>query len=129
MDFTQIKETCLYVADLDRTKTFYHGRLKMPLISHVVDRHVFFRTGTSVLLCFNAEATKQEEQLPPHYASGKQHIAFEVKLDQYGRMKQKVINSGIRITHEQDWPGGFQSFYFEDPDGHVLEIVPEGMWG
>ncbi len=129
MDFTQIKETCLYVNDLEKTEAFYHGLLKMPLLSHVADRHVFFRTGTSVLLCFNAEATRKKEQLPPHYASGKQHIAFEVKAEEYTTIKQEVIKSGITITHEQDWPGGFESFYFEDPDGHVMEIVPSGMWG
>ncbi|MEQ8552640.1 MAG: VOC family protein [Cyclobacteriaceae bacterium] len=128
MEFTQIKETCLYVTDLDQTEAFYHGMLNMPIISKVADRHIFFRTGTSVLLCFIAESTRQEEVLPPHYASGKQHIAFEVPEKEYSKFKELIMEKGILITHEQEWKAQVKSFYFEDPDGHVLEIVPEGMW-
>ncbi|WP_258099615.1 VOC family protein [Marinoscillum pacificum] len=128
MEFTQIKETCLYVSDLDQSYAFYHDKLGLPLISKVPNRHVFFRLGTSVLLCFIAEATKGEKELPPHFASGKQHIAFEVAKDNYNETKEKFKVLGIEITHCQKWPGSYESFYLEDPDGHVLEIVPEGMW-
>ena len=128
MEFTQIKETCLYVEDLDRTAAFYHGKLGLEIISKVEGRHVFFRAGTSVLLCFIAAATREETQLPPHYAEGKQHLAFEVLPEHYDREKSKVEESGILITHVQPWKDGFTSFYFEDPDGHVLEVVPAGMW-
>ena len=128
MEFTQIKETCLYVSDLDQSYAFYHDKLGLPLISKVPNRHVFFRLGTSVLLCFIAEATKGEKELPPHFAYGKQHIAFEVAKDNYNETKEKFKVLGIEITHHQKWPGGYESFYFEDPDGNVLEIVPKGMW-
>lgn len=80
------------------------------------------------MLCFIAEATKGEKKLPPHFTSGKQHIAFEVAKDNYNETKEKFKVLGIEITHHQKWPGGYESFYFVDPDGHVLEIVPKGMW-
>lgn len=128
MDFTQIKETCLYVSKLGETRRFYHDQLGMPVISQVEGRHIFFRVGSSVLLCFIAEVTKNEKVLPPHFASGKQHIAFEVEQRDYLSVKQQCLDRGIEITCEQKWPADFESFYFEDPDGHVLEIVPAGMW-
>jgi catechol 2,3-dioxygenase-like lactoylglutathione lyase family enzyme len=127
INITQIKETCLYVDDLDMAEAFYQGKLGMPLISKVAGRHVFFRCGTSVLLCFLPEVTKLESSLPPHYAFGKQHIAFEVSKEDYPATKREIIAAGIPITQSQTWKNG-ESFYFEDPFGHVLEIVPIGIW-
>ncbi|MFC4871874.1 VOC family protein [Negadavirga shengliensis] len=128
MPYTQIKETCLYIHDLDLAADFYHGKLEMPIISKAKDRHIFFRCGTSVLLCFIPEATQKEKILPPHYAHGKQHIAFEVEKNRYEKVKENLIKKGITITHNQSWKQGLESFYFEDPFGHVLEIVPKGIW-
>ena len=128
MDITQIKETCLYISDLDLAEKFYHDLLGFPLISKVKDRHIFFRCGTSVLLCFLPEATKNETNLPPHFAEGKQHIAFEVEQAEYLKAKEELTNCQIKITHQQEWRDGLESFYFEDPFGHVLEIVPKGIW-
>jgi len=128
MKFTQIKESCLYINDLDKAEKFYHGFLQMPVISKVDNRHIFFRCGRSVLLCFNPEETKNEQNLPPHFAEGKQHIAFEVKQEDYHEAIEKFKKEGIAITHVQKWKGDKESFYFEDPFGHVLEIIQDGIW-
>jgi catechol 2,3-dioxygenase-like lactoylglutathione lyase family enzyme len=29
---------------------------------------------------------------------------------------------------EMTWPAGGRSIYFEDPDGHVLELATPGLW-
>jgi len=128
MNFTQIKETCLYINDLDKAEDFYHRFLKMPIISKVDNRHIFFRCGTSVLLCFNPEETKNEQNLPPHFAKGKQHIAFEVRQEDYQDAIKRFKEEGITITHIQKWKDDRESFYFEDPFGHVLEIIQDGIW-
>ena len=126
--FQQIKETCLYISDLERSRKFYEDKLELPVIGRVDHRHIFFRAGTSVLLCFIAEKSSQSTALPPHGAYGKQHIAFQVPAADYAAYKEKIAELGIIITHEEVWPNGLKSFYFEDPDGHVLEVVPEGLW-
>ncbi len=128
MHFTQIKETCLYIKDLERAKSFYHGLLGLPIITHVPEKLIFFRSGTSVLLCFNPEYTKDQDVPPPHFAIGKQHVAFEVRADEYEAAKRELKEKGIQITYEHKWPTGKYSAYFEDPEGHVLEIVPRGLW-
>lgn len=128
MPITQVKESCLYITNLESCKAFYHQVLGFDIISMKAGRHIFFRAGSSVLLCFIAEATKNEKVLPPHYASGKQHIAFEVPAQEYENWKQKIAGAGIAITHCQQWKDKLESFYFEDPEGHVLEIVPPGIW-
>ena len=128
MKFNQIKETALYVKDLDQTEAFYGEKLDLKLISKVEGRHVFFRVGSSVLLCFLAEKTKHDKSLPSHYGEGKLHIAFEVPRERYSEVKEEILSSGIEVEYEEEWGGQYQSFYFRDPDDHLLEIVPQGMW-
>lgn len=129
MNFLKIKETCLYVNDLDGARKFFHEVLELPLISYLPGKHVFFKAGTSVLLCFNPEDSKLKESPPAHYGKGKQHFAFEVRGEEYAGAKKWIMSKGIAITDEVTWQDGAKSFYFEDPEGNVLEIVPDkGIW-
>lgn len=128
MLINSVKEVCLYTPDLPKTQAFYQDVLGFTVISQVPNRHVFFRVGNQVLLCFNPDVTRNEEKLPPHYASGVQHLAFEVPVEEYEDWKERIKKSGVKIIHEQQWTTDRYSFYFHDPSGHLLEIVPPGIW-
>ena len=128
MNIRRIKETCIYITDLERAKAFYTETLGLPLISLVKGRHVFFRAGESVLLCFIADVTEMEKELPPHGARGSIHFAFEVGRRDYDAALQKLKEAGIHILHEHLWKGSLRSFYFHDPDGNLLEMLEEGLW-
>ena len=128
MSILQIKETILYCHDLERTREFYSTVLEFPVITFVEGQHVFFRSGSNVLLCFNPEASKVKVTPPPHFATGPQHIAFEVNVDRYDEWKERIRSHKIEIIDEITWKNGLLSFYFKDPDGHVLEILQEGVW-
>src|SRR5919112_331497 len=106
MKISRIKETCIYVSDLDGTKAFYSGKLGLEVISLVQGRHVFFRAGDSVLLCFVAAQTEKEKELPPHGAKGSVHFAFEVNKEDYPLALQQVKAAGIPILHEHTWKAG-----------------------
>jgi catechol 2,3-dioxygenase-like lactoylglutathione lyase family enzyme len=128
MKISRIKETCIYVSDLQRTKTFYAEGLGLPVISMVPDRHIFFRAGESVLLCFIAAQTENEKELPPHGARGSVHFAFETDAEAYASALQQLKAAGINILHEHTWKAGLRSFYFHDPDQNLVEIIEEGIW-
>jgi catechol 2,3-dioxygenase-like lactoylglutathione lyase family enzyme len=129
MKFLKIKETCLYVHDLEAAQSFYHGKLGLEVINYLPGKHIFFRAGSSVLLCFNPEDSRQKKSPPAHYGGGKQHFAFEVPQADYEESRRSVLSLGIAITDEVEWSNGQKSFYFEDPEGNVLEILPEGaIW-
>lgn len=128
MNIRRIKETCIYVTDLEKTKAFYLGTLGLPLISLVPERHVFFRAGESVLLCFIAAQTENEKQLPPHGARGSVHFAFEVDTQQYAAALHKIKEAGIAILHQHTWKQQLRSFYFHDPDQNLVEVIEEGLW-
>jgi catechol 2,3-dioxygenase-like lactoylglutathione lyase family enzyme len=97
MKILSIKETCIYVNNLERKRDFYSGKLRLPLISAVKGHHAFFRAGESVLLCFNAEQTQKEAELPPHDAYGNTHFAFEISKTDYPDTLLHIKNCGIEI--------------------------------
>lgn len=128
MNIVGIKETCIYYTDLELARSFYHQLLGFPIISFVPAKHIFFRVGRSVLLCFNPEDSRLKKSPPAHYAAGKYHFAFEVAASEYENHKQQIRAKGISIIDTLTWASGLESFYFEDPQGNVLEIVPAGIW-
>ncbi len=128
MECTQIKETCLYFSDLEMAREFYHIRLGLPVIDYAPGKHIFFRAGSSVLLCFNPQDSRNKKSPPAHYASGKYHFAFEVEKDKYQHTKEEIVRKGITLIDTLVWKSGQESFYFEDPAGNVVEVVPEGIW-
>ena len=129
MNFIKIKETCLYVEDLEQIKQFYHVDLGLPIIHYEPGKHLFFRLGSSVLLCFNPNDSKTKATPPAHFGGGKQHVALEVKKSDYVKAKEEIKSKGISIIDEVTWKSGQESFYFEDPAGNILEMVPdEGIW-
>jgi len=128
MNFTQIKETCIYFRDQEQARDFYHTKLGLPVIGYLETKHIFFRAGNSVLLCFNPDDSKNKISPPAHYAEGKYHFAFEVSAAEYEMHKTELASKGIIITQQLNWRNGQESFYFEDPVGNVLEIVPAGIW-
>ncbi|UII22176.1 VOC family protein [Fulvivirga ligni] len=127
-EFLQIKESCLYIRDLEKAKSFYHDKLGLEIIMYEEGKHIFFRAGTSVLLCFNPKDSKFKKSPPPHYAEGNQHFAFEVDTQDYENVKRQIANLGIEITDMMVWKSGQESFYFNDPENNVLEVVPVGVW-
>ncbi|HEY9487037.1 MAG TPA: VOC family protein [Chryseosolibacter sp.] len=129
MEFLKIKETCLYVEDLGKAKDFYHGQLGLSVINHVEGKHLFLRVGQSVLLLFNPEDSRLKTSPPAHFGGGNQHFAFEVKSQAYEQYKLEIAGKGIDIIDEVTWSSGKKSFYFNDPEGNVLEILPQdGVW-
>jgi len=129
MNFIKVKETCLYVHDLEAIRKYYHEVLELPIINYDPGKHIFFRLGSSVLLCFNPEDSRYKLSPPGHFGGGKQHVAFEVSALDYAGTKALMISKGIKLIEEVTWKSGAESFYFEDPEGNILEILPDkGIW-
>ena len=126
MEFLKIREPCVYLKNLEEVKSFmklYQG-FRQFLTSK--QTHLF-RVGESVLLFFNPDDSKTKVSPPAHYGGGKQHFAFE-KKEGYEKTKTE-IKTQAKIIDTVTWNDGVESFYFEDPAGNVLEIIPEkGIW-
>jgi len=102
--------------------------LGLELMSFVEGNRVSFRVGSSVLLCFNEEVTKNKTAIPPDYGTGDIHFAFEVDAVDCEGSEQEIIAAGIEIEQKVDWGMGMRSFYFRNPDNNLEGIVQVGFW-
>ena len=114
--------------DLEGAKKFYHDKLGLEIIHYDEGKHIFFRVGQSVLLCFNPDSSREKKSPPAHFAEGNQHYAFEVEPESYEQVKEKILSLGIPIIDRLVWKSGQESFYFNDHEHNILEIVPVGVW-
>lgn len=130
LNLQTIVETCICGDDLAAMEEFYSKILNLPVIDREQDRHVFFVVGASqVLLVFKANTTLQGHHLPPHGTTGPGHVAFGVSQTMLDSWRQHLIQHGIAIEKEHNWPRGGQSIYFRDPAGNSIELITPGVWG
>ena len=128
-----IKETCLSVADLERSEAFYRTVLELPVIAGDSRFRAFNVADSHVLLLFAVGHTSSPVELPggtipPHGASGESHVAFAIPASALEDWKSQLKRCGIEIESVVTWPRGATSLYFRDPDRHLLELVTPGIW-
>jgi catechol 2,3-dioxygenase-like lactoylglutathione lyase family enzyme len=126
-------ETALYVADMARAVRFFRDVLGLrPMLEG--DRLTAFDAGRSgVLLLFLAGASLEDMSspggvVPGHDGSGPVHMAFAIPAGSAEAWRTHLAAQGVMLRSEVAWPRGGQSLYFEDPDGHVLELATPGLW-
>ncbi|PAQ05559.1 VOC family protein [Mesorhizobium temperatum] len=130
-----ILESALYVTDLNAAEEFYSGVLGLNQLGKVDGRHLFFRCGDSVLLIFNAEATRVPPapdarlKVPPHGTVGDGHLCFAASADEIVRWKAHLEAKKIAIESEFEWPQGGRSIYIRDPSGNSIEFAEPRIWG
>jgi catechol 2,3-dioxygenase-like lactoylglutathione lyase family enzyme len=110
-----IYEVAIRVRDLDRALTFYRDVLGLTVgLRDESRRWIFLRAGGP-----DGMLVLQED--PGDWPT--QHLAFRVDardLERAARqLKQRGISTSGPVAH--DWMPA-HSLYFEDPDGHELEL-------
>jgi catechol 2,3-dioxygenase-like lactoylglutathione lyase family enzyme len=115
---------------LTRAESFYRDVLGLELECRQQGRHVFFRCGQRMLLLFNPLASREAAgDIPPHGALGAGHVAFAVTADELPAWRAWLVERGVAIEKEMEWPGGGKSLYFRDPAGNSLELAEARIWG
>jgi catechol 2,3-dioxygenase-like lactoylglutathione lyase family enzyme len=128
-----LKETALYVDDLERALAFDRDVLGLKTL--VVDGRfcAFDVAGKHILLLFARGASVEPTELPggtipPHDGAGQLHAAFAVDVAELPAWESHLLAHGIEILSRVSWPRGGRSIYFRDPDGHLLELLTPGVW-
>lgn len=130
-----VLESCLYAHDLEAAEEFYTGILGLKVISHDAGRHVFFLCGEGVMLVFNPERTSSVQTevggaiIPRHGSLGPGHLAFNISEDDLPGWRELLMQNGVAIESEVDWPQGGASIYVRDPAGNSIELASARMWG
>ena len=126
-------ETALYVEDLARATEFYAGHLQLTVMLDS-PRLVALDAGRQgVLLLFRKGATTADVPtsggvVPGHGGDGRLHMAFAIATEDYEPWRQRLTERGVAIRSEVTWSAGGRSLYFDDPDGHVIELATPGLW-
>jgi len=100
-----------------------------------VEGRTFLRCGAGVLLCSNAEATRQPPApgarlpVPPHGTQGHGHLCFAATADEIERWKAHLEEKGVAVEADFLWSSGGRSLYFRDPSGNSLEFAEPKIWG
>jgi catechol 2,3-dioxygenase-like lactoylglutathione lyase family enzyme len=129
-----VLETCLYVADMARSRLFYETVLGLRAMV-VQPRMVAYdlAPGSVLLLFVRGEtlmpiAVPGKGTIPPHDGSGPLHLALAISPDDYDPWQQHLEAGGIEIEGEMQWSRHGRSLYFRDPDGHLVELATPGLW-
>ena len=115
-----LDHVAITVADLERSVAFYRDLLGLE--SRYGELHVpmFMLAQGSGLALFPAEA------LPGDGGSGEAdirvaHVAFRVDRAQFDHAREALPGAGVDLRFEDH--GNVHSLYFNDPDGHKLELA------
>lgn len=126
-------ETALYVDDMSRAVDFFANVLGLAVMLQTDRLTAFDAGGHSVLLVFargasRADTVGERGIVPGHDGAGPLHMALRISADAYDAWKTRLETHGVPLRGEMSWPAGGRSLYFEDPDGHVLELATPGLW-
>ena len=126
-------ETALYVDDMARSVAFFHDVLGLaPMIAS--DRLTAFDAGHGGVLLVFARGQSVDDVatpggvIPGHDGRGPLHMAFAIAAEAIDAWRDHLAANGVAVTHEVTWRAGGRSLYFNDPDGHVLELATPGLW-
>ncbi|NYZ63145.1 VOC family protein [Luteimonas sp. SJ-16] len=128
-----VLETALYVDDMARSVDFFANVLGLAVMLRTERLTAFDAGARSVLLVFARggsvdDVCGERGTVPGHDGSGPLHMALRIDADAYADWKARLNAHAVPIRGEMTWPAGGRSLYFEDPDGHVLELATPGLW-
>lgn len=111
---TGIDHVVVHVKDVSRSRQFYVELLGME-VAHENPHGVFLRCGQQQLALFQGRQ-------PPEDGTGRDlnHIALQVESGSYEEVTSALRESGVTVTGRKGDP---RCIYFQDPDGHQLQIL------
>jgi catechol 2,3-dioxygenase-like lactoylglutathione lyase family enzyme len=132
-EITGLLETALYVDDMARSVRFFREVMGLSAMLEGDKLTAFDAGNRGVLLVFRrggsiVDLPNDGGVIPGHDGAGPLHMAFAIAADSYDAWRDHLRSAGVVERGEVRWKGGGRSFYFEDPDGHVLEVATPGLW-
>jgi len=108
-----IDHIVLHVADVARSKQFYTGLLGMTPYRES-DTQVFLHAGAQGVALFKGPKDA------PAAGGDLNHLALTVAGGSYETLKSELEAHGVSVSGR---PGDDRCIYFNDPDGHRLQLI------
>lgn len=131
---TGVLETALYVADLERSETFYRRLLgARRLLEEPGRMRAVDVAGRQVLLLFLRGASDRENPVPggvvpPHDGAGRLHVCFAIPAGALDAWERHLAALDVPVAARVHAERGATCLYVRDPDGHLVELATPGLW-
>jgi catechol 2,3-dioxygenase-like lactoylglutathione lyase family enzyme len=109
-----IDHIVLHVSDVERSKQFYTQLLGMTPYREN-ERQVFLHAGSQGVALF-----KKTDGSPVRAGGDMNHLALKVAGGTYESLKSELEAHGVSVSGR---PGDDHCIYFQDPDGHRLQLM------
>jgi catechol 2,3-dioxygenase-like lactoylglutathione lyase family enzyme len=121
-------EVAYWVRDVEEAVRFYQEALGFELRDHAPGRHAFLEAGDCLLVLFNREepgtALGEEYLARTGGPRGEvYHVAFRVAPELLDAAGAELRSRGIEVKGPVEFATGRRSWFFEDPDGHYVELT------
>ena len=123
-----INEVVLYVEDALKAAKFYLDLFGLAPSDELSDLwSVLYVSDEQVLILASKKddrKVKAGDTFIQRYAveRGPQHICFAITESDFEAWETRFGNEGIKVIRKVEWPEGGRSLYFNDLDGHEIEI-------
>ncbi len=111
---TGIDHVVLHVRDLEKAKRFYIDLLGFT-VGHESSWQSFLSCGSQQVALFQ---TRNGDEI--HAGSEMNHMALRLASGEYEEVKAALEAAGV-VVHGR--PGDERCLYFDDPDGHRLQVL------
>ena len=111
---TGIDHVVLHVRDLERAKKFYIDLLGFK-VAHESSWQSFLSCGSQQVALFEMRGGGDI-----HAGSEMNHMALRLESGEYEEVKATLEAAGVQVHGR---PGDDRCVYFDDPDGHKLQVL------
>jgi catechol 2,3-dioxygenase-like lactoylglutathione lyase family enzyme len=117
-----LDHVAITVADLERSVVFYSDVLGLERRHEELRVPMFMLASGSGLAIFPADAHPGDGNGDGGVPDVRvMHIAFRVDREQFDRARVALPEAGVEVRFSDH--GNVHSLYFQDPDGHALELA------
>ena len=116
-----IDHVAITVSDLRRSHDFYAGVLGLERRHEDWREPMFMLAGDTGLALFTTEMMPGSGEAQGTPDIRVMHFAFRVDREEFDRARAELSDAGIAARYEDH--GSVHSLYFDDPDGHKVELA------
>jgi glyoxylase I family protein len=117
---TGIDHVVLHVSDLERSKRFYIDLLGFT-VAHESSWQSFLHCGSQQVALFQMRDGREI-----HAGAEMNHMALRLESGEYEEVKGILEAAGVPVHGR---PGDDRCIYFNDPDGHPLQLLTRSEQG
>ena len=117
-----LKETTLFVSDLEAAESFYTNTVGLVVDGRVEDQHSLLQYDNGSLILFQTPTTSIDNEDILSEPDKVGQVSFGISSADISSWRKRLYKQNVSIEEEIAWPNGAQSIIFHDPAGNRIEL-------